>query len=174
MSVGQRIRAYRKQRRLTQEKLGALCGVTAGAISSYENGVTVPKRRVADKLAQALGVPVDRLLEAPDVAERPPEPVRASDGLLYNGVLTLLKELYGPVEGRVIVGENGARRRYYVVRRLQGDFVLDERDVAAIVRCAKASLSPMVDYMRRVREAEYYDSGREYPGAAPAERLNAG
>lgn len=40
MTIGQNIRAIRKKRGLTQGRLGQLCGMTGGAISSYENGVT--------------------------------------------------------------------------------------------------------------------------------------
>ena len=51
MTIGQTIRALRKKRGLTQNQLGALCGITGGAVSSYENGVTAPKRRTAEKIA---------------------------------------------------------------------------------------------------------------------------
>ena len=168
MTVGQSIRGYRKKLGLTQAQLGARCGITAGAVSSYENGVTVPRRGVVEKLARALGVAPDRLTEVPDLSAAGEPP--SGDGLLYDGVLALLKQLYGPVEGRVIVGENGARRRYYVV----GDFVVHDSDVAAIVRWAKASISPVAQYMRRAREVAFDDSGNEYQSPAEAERLNAG
>lgn len=56
MTIGQTIRALRKKAGLTQNQLGALCGITGGAVSSYENGVTTPKRRTAEKIAAALGV----------------------------------------------------------------------------------------------------------------------
>ena len=56
MTIGQNIRAIRKKRGLTQGRLGQLCGMTGGAISSYENGVTVPKRRVVERIAQALSL----------------------------------------------------------------------------------------------------------------------
>ena len=70
---------------------------------------------------------------------------------LYDGVLTLLKELYGVVEGRIILGENGASRRYYVVRQVPEDFVLYDSDISTIVRSAKASMSPVLAYMRTLR-----------------------
>ena len=69
-------------------------------------------------------------------------------------MLTALKELYGIVEGKVIVGENGAQRKYYVVRQISGDFILREDDIDAIVRSAKASMSPVAAYMRHVREQQ--------------------
>ena len=53
-----------------------------------------------------------------------------------------------------IVGENGAQRKYYVVRQISGDFILRDDDIAAIVRSAKASMSPVAAYMRHVREQQ--------------------
>ena len=50
MTIGQNIRALRKKKGLTQAQLGGLCGISGGAVGSYENGITVPKRRVVEKL----------------------------------------------------------------------------------------------------------------------------
>lgn len=155
--IATNIRVFRKQRGLTQAELGRLCGMTGGAISSYENGITVPKRRVLEKIARALDVPAERLAaDAPSVqtpsASSAAAGRQASDTLLYNGVLSALRDLYGMVEGRVILGENGARKKYYLVRRGGHSFILYESDIAAIVRSAKASMSPLVEHMRRSPE----------------------
>lgn len=143
MTIGQNIRALRKQRGLTQAQLGGLCGVTAASIGSYEKGSTVPKRRVLDRLARALDVPPDRL-----TAAEAPMPAAGRPAPLYDGVLAALKALYGTLEGRTILGENGARR-YYVVHSAAGSFVLQEDDVAAIARTAQASVSPLVERLGR-------------------------
>ena len=128
--------------------------MTAGAISSYENGVTVPKYRVVERIARALVVPAGKIADsAPlEVSAGQVTDRKAGDLLLYDGVLTALKELYGIVEGKVIVGENGEQRKYYVVRQISGDFILREADIAAIVQSAKASISPVAAYLRRARE----------------------
>lgn len=155
--IASSIRMFRKQRGLTQEKLGRLCGMTGGAISSYENGATVPKRRVLEKIAQALEVPVERLTaealpsEAAPGGPAAPGLRQASDALLYDGVLSVLRDLYGIVEGRVILGENGGRKKYYLVKRGEHSFILYESDIAAIVRSAKASMPPLVEHMKRCR-----------------------
>lgn len=140
MTIGQNIRALRKQRGLTQAQLGELCGVTGASIGSYEKGSTRPKRRVLDKLAQALDVSVDRLM-----VTDAPMPTAGNPVPLYDGVLSALKALYGAVEGRVILGENGTGKRYYVIQGAGGSFVLHEEDVAAIARTAQASVSPLVE-----------------------------
>ena len=64
MTIGQNIRALRKKKGLTQAQLGALCGISGGAVGSYENGITVPKRRVVEKLAHALDVPAERIMDS--------------------------------------------------------------------------------------------------------------
>ena len=150
MTIGQTIRALRKKAGLTQNQLGALCGITGGAVSRYENGVTTPKRRTAEKLAAALGVSLGRLQGEPPPAPQPSAP-DSGGGLLYAGVLSVLKELYGAVEGRVILGEGGRSRRYYLIRQLPGDFVLYEDDIKAIVRSARASMTPLAAYMQSAR-----------------------
>lgn len=110
---------------------------------------------MVERIARALNVPAGKIADSapPEIAASQPDR-KASDLLLYDGVLTALKELYGIVEGKVIVGENGAQRKYYVVRQISGDFILREDDIAAIVRSAKASMSPVAAYMRHVREQQ--------------------
>lgn len=143
--TGQNIRAWRKRRGLTQNQLGRLCGVSGAAIGSYEKGATLPKRRVVEKIAAVLDIPVEKLEAGPA------GPPSASSGgaLLYDGVLSALRELYGGVEGRVVVGPNGAGRRYYVIDGAADSFVLYEGDIAAIARSARASMSPLVERIRR-------------------------
>ena len=140
MTIGQNIRACRKQRGLTQAQLGALCGVSSASIGSYEKGRTVPKRRVVEKLAAALEVSAGRLTDGGSAVPESPLPCPT----LYDGVLAALKELYGAVEGRVILGENGTSKKYYVVRGVPDSFVLYEQDIAAIARSARASMAPLV------------------------------
>lgn len=143
MTIGQNIRVYRKQRGLTQAQLGALCGVSGASIGSYEKGTTLPKRRVVEKIAAALDVPAERLLSATPAA---PEPTGCAP--LYDGVLATLRELYGYVEGRVVLGENGTSRKYYIVRGVPDSFVLYEQDIDAIAQSTRASMSPLVERLR--------------------------
>ena len=152
MTIGQTIRVYRKKKGLTQRELGKLCGMTGGAISSYENGVTAPKRRVVERIARALEVPVEKLMGSP-VQPAPAAETHgcASDALLYDGVLAALKELYGMVEGRIVQGESGASRKYYLVKQIPDSFVLYESDIAAIAQAAKASMGPIMEHMKTRR-----------------------
>lgn len=130
--------------------MGELCGVSSASIGSYEKGATVPKQRVLAKIAAALDVPADRLTGGP---ETPPAaaPAPSSGAALYDGVLAALKELYGAVEGRMILGGNGTSKKYYMIQGAQSSFVLYEQDIAAIARSAKASMTPLVERMNSAR-----------------------
>lgn len=146
MSIGRTIRARRKQLGLTQRELGARCGLSGAAIGSYESGHTRPRRRAMERIARALDLPADRLMDPPA-----PAAPAASDGHepLYDGVLAALRELYGGLEGRMVLAEDGSSRRYYIVDSGEERFVLWDRDVAAMARSAGASLAPLMERLAR-------------------------
>lgn len=57
MSIGEKIRAARIAKNLTQEQLGELVGVQKSAIAKYENGRIVNiKRSTMHKIASALNI----------------------------------------------------------------------------------------------------------------------
>lgn len=151
MTIGQNIRALRKQRGLTQAQLGELCGISGASVGSYEKGATLPKRRVAERIATALEVSVDKLLEVPASSDPAAQAAPSNKVSLYDGVLAALKELYGTVEGRVVLGENGTSKKYYVVRGISDSFVLYEQDIAAIARSARASMFPLMERLGGAR-----------------------
>lgn len=57
MTVGERIRAAREEKKMTQEELGTICGTTKQSIFKYETGVitNIPRDKM-EKIASALGV----------------------------------------------------------------------------------------------------------------------
>ena len=59
--LGNRLRVARAERRLSQEQLAALAGVTRQTISSIENGQYAPSALLAFVLAKRLGKPVTDL-----------------------------------------------------------------------------------------------------------------
>ena len=63
MEIGDRIREARKGRSWTQKHLASLLGVTVQAVSQWENSQTKPDFARANKIANALGVPRDWILE---------------------------------------------------------------------------------------------------------------
>ena len=62
MNIGHKIQEQRKQKGITQEELAAELGVTAAAVSKWENGYTQPDIFMLCALADFFGVTTDELL----------------------------------------------------------------------------------------------------------------
>ena len=60
--VGNQIAALRKKNGLTQEELSEQLGITAQAISKWENGHTLPETALLPLLAEILGCSIDSIL----------------------------------------------------------------------------------------------------------------
>ena len=60
--TGDMIRKYRTEKGLTQKKLGELCGIADSNIRKYESGNQNPKIETLQIIADALDIPVNRLL----------------------------------------------------------------------------------------------------------------
>lgn len=69
MTVGERIRAARKAKGLTQKQLGEACGIAEPTIRRYELGKLNPKFETLEKLAKPLGVSVSYLKGIPPMKE---------------------------------------------------------------------------------------------------------
>lgn len=61
-SIGNRIAKLRKENRMSQENLAEKLGVSAQAVSKWENGQSCPDISLLPQLANLLGVSVDELL----------------------------------------------------------------------------------------------------------------
>lgn len=78
MNIGIRIKEFRVNRRLSQNDLGQLVGVSKQAISMYERGERLPDAETLITLANVLHVTVDTLL---GIKNPPPDEVeRLTDG----------------------------------------------------------------------------------------------
>ena len=62
VTMGKRIADLRKQKGMTQEQLANQVGVTAQAVSKWENDLSCPDISVLPQLAEMLGVTTDELL----------------------------------------------------------------------------------------------------------------
>ena len=80
--VGENIRARRKARRWTQQKLAEAAGLSTYFIGAVERGQAVVSLRALDQIARALKVPLSVLVEQTDDSDRKE---------LYEAVLTCLK-----------------------------------------------------------------------------------
>ena len=63
-SMGEIISALRKERNMTQRELAEKMNVTDKAVSKWERGLSCPDVSSLPDLAEALGVPVETLLDA--------------------------------------------------------------------------------------------------------------
>lgn len=75
-TLGGRIKSNRKRLGLTQEQLAERMGVTAQAVSKWENDLSCPDISVLPELADVFGISVDELLGRADAAPvREAEPI---------------------------------------------------------------------------------------------------
>ena len=65
MNVGQNVKRIREEQRYTQTEIARRCGVTPAAISGLEHGEFTPSTPLLVKLARALDVSVEELVEGP-------------------------------------------------------------------------------------------------------------
>jgi transcriptional regulator with XRE-family HTH domain len=73
--LSDRIRALRKEHGYSQEQMARKLHLTQGAISQWENGLTVPAADQLMALADVFGITVDELLGR-EQQETPPPPAR--------------------------------------------------------------------------------------------------
>ncbi len=62
LTLSENIRSFRKQRKLTQEKLADALGVTVGAVYKWESGQSQPELNLVVELADFFDTSVDALL----------------------------------------------------------------------------------------------------------------
>lgn len=70
IAFGRELRKLRQQRGLTQEKLAELVDLSVPYISHLERGTKKPSLEVLTRLAESLGVTVDRLLAGNQVTDK--------------------------------------------------------------------------------------------------------
>ena len=61
MNIGEQIAKYRKEKHLTQERLGEAVGVTNRTVSKWEAGVSSPGVDLIPSIASALGITLEQL-----------------------------------------------------------------------------------------------------------------
>ena len=67
-AVGQRIKAARERKNMTQEDLAALIDISPAHISVIERGTKIPRIDTFAAIANALGVSADELLVASELS----------------------------------------------------------------------------------------------------------
>lgn len=67
MNIGENIRSIRKRKKLTLKALGIKVGLSEQAIGQYERGDRNPSIEILNKIAVALGVPINDILGYKDL-----------------------------------------------------------------------------------------------------------
>ena len=62
IAIGSNIKKYRKQRKITQEQLAEVLGVSDQAVSRWENGSTYPDIELLPTIALYFGVTLDEMM----------------------------------------------------------------------------------------------------------------
>ena len=89
-SYGERLMRARKEKELTREELGILCGITGRTIQNYELGHVTPNRiDVSQRLADVLDISVDYLIygekEETELTEEDKKEILAHASALFAG-----------------------------------------------------------------------------------------
>ena len=108
MHIGDRLRALREEKKLSQGDIQERTGLFRCYVSRVENGHTVPALDTIEKFARALEVPLYQLFyEGEEPAEAPQPPKRRVRGQKLHGsgrkearILRQLQRLLGRIEER--------------------------------------------------------------------------
>ena len=89
-SYGERLMRARKEKELSREELGKLCGITGSTIQNYELGHVTPNRiDVSQRLADVLDISVDYLIygekEETELTEEDKKEILAHASALFAG-----------------------------------------------------------------------------------------
>ena len=85
MSIGNNIKLLRERFGLTQTQLGQIAGVSDKAVSTWENGVNIPRMGAIQRMADYFGVQKSEIIEDKE------KPIQEDE--LENELISLLSDL---------------------------------------------------------------------------------
>lgn len=152
MTVGENIKRIRKEKGLTQKKLGEQCDpqISESTIRKYELELLNPKIETIDRIASALGVNIVDIMESFTMQEyKTTSEFRKLEksAQAQNGIIAILEDIYGKVEDKEISGEYFSTN-YYLVGEGETQFILYEADIDALYQSTKSSLPSLVERMK--------------------------
>lgn len=153
MSISANLKKLRKERGLTQKKLGELCGLAEITIRQYESGKYQPKIETIEKIARALKVSVKEIKE--DITWDEYQDTKEWYNLdrevdSVQGVIAVVAEIYGKVS--LIEKEiSGQFVSYWLVGHSPNQFVIHTKDMNALYEMTKNAIQPLVERMKDTR-----------------------
>ena len=112
INLAEQLKALRKEKNISQEKLAAYLGISYQAISKWENGNAYPDIQLLPDIARFFGITIDELLQVEKLDEQAllEEYVLKAETLFRNGedmekILTLWKAAYQKMPNNIQVKE---------------------------------------------------------------------
>ncbi len=160
MTIGENIRRFRKEKKLTQKQLGVYCGIAESAIRRYELGGANPKIETIEKIAAALDVPIRKIKEDITWDEyRNTSEVKQTERIAdaMEGIIAFLADIYGKAECKELNGKY-ASGLYYLIGEGDNQFVLYDGDIDTLYESTRASIPAIVNRIKDARpEQEIID-----------------
>jgi len=153
MPTGTKIKEIRKRKGLTQKQLGDLCGIADANIRKYENGKQNPKIETLQKIADALGCSLIALMGMEEYKKTEEYKINMCSIEAQDGVLALLKNIYGDVQEKDVQQEYG-ESFYYLIGKAPDTFILYENDIYDLQNYIESSLPIVVDRLKDTRPEE--------------------
>ena len=153
MTIGRKIRELRKKAGISQNELGKRLQISQQQIAQYESGKRAPKIETVEKIARALGVSVACIMEEFSMEQyEKTEEYRTTAKTVnaYNGIIAIVKEIYGDVVEKSIDEEYG-ESFYYLVGAENQKFVLYEDDINQLLEYVKTSIPFVIDGLKDTR-----------------------
>lgn len=172
MTVGENIRKIRKEKGLTQKKLGELSGINEVQIRQYELGRANPKLETIDKIAAALKVNIVDIMEhfSLEQYKTTSEYLKLEKEVnAIEGIISILTDIYGKVEDKSILGKYG-EGHYYLVGEGNNQFILYDGDLDNLCNATKAMLPFIINGVKDGRsEKEIIEDYKSLLDTPPTE-----
>ena len=100
MTVSEKLKTLRKERKITQEQLAKILGVERSSVGKYETG-TLPSMEILTRIATYFGVSVDYLLGREDTPSNKTEHTPTDDDIkvaLFGGDGEVTDEMWDEVK----------------------------------------------------------------------------
>ena len=127
----QRLKWARKRKGYTQEQLARIINTTKGTVSNYENGHSAPHDEMLVKIADALEVSIDFLMNRTDNPKPFNPETLTKDDFVYLPVLGRIKAGYNLIAEQNIIGyspvpKNEVKGGEYFFLEVTGDSMIEE------------------------------------------------
>ena len=152
-NLSDKIKTIRISKGMTQKQLADILNVSQNAIYNWENGKREIKIETLQKIADALGCGLVALMGIDEYKKTEEYKTGMRSVGAYDGVLALLKNIYGNVQEKDIQQEYG-ESFYYLVGNEPNTFILYEGDIENLQNNIESSLPIVVDKIKDTRSED--------------------